>query len=320
MKKKRVSIFFLLLSIMVFLNGCNVYKQTYNGQEDKKTEDRYIVGVVTKSSTSEFWMQTNAGMEDAAAKYNIDIVSMAPDSELDREVQEKQVEKLLKSKVDALAIAPIDSYHIPECMEEIPQKNVAVVSFDTEFDNSELPYIGIDNEKAGYNLAKTLAKQLNHKGKIGIVAGGLNQRGHKDRVDGFKEYIKTEADMNIEFIESGYGNLQMSEQKVRDLMAKHPGINAIMATSAVTAMGLVDELKGTNIKIVTFDEQEDSLEAVRNGEIAALAAQSGYKIGYETICYIQKFRNKEKVDKKYYLDLDILTKENVEKYRRDYEY
>lgn len=64
-----------------------------------------------------------------------------------------------------------------------------------------------------------------------------------------------------------------------------------MATSAVTAMGLVDELKDTDIKIVAVDEQEDSLKAVENGQILALAAQSGYEIGYETIHYIQNLRN-----------------------------
>lgn len=309
----RIKCSLLLACLLIFLSGCG------SGNTGKKTENRYVVGVVTKSGTSEFWMQTNAGMEDAAAKYDMDIISMAPDSELDREVQEKQVQKLMERNVDVLAIAPIDSYHMPQYMEEIRDKNIPVVSFDTEFDNSEFYYIGIDNKTAGYNLAKTLAKQLGHKGNVGIVAGDLNQQAHKDRVEGFKEYMESEKDIHIEFIESGYANLQMSEQKVRDLMKKHPKINGIMATSAVTAMGLVDELKGNNIKIATFDEQEDSLEAVKKGQISALAAQSGYKIGYETIRYIQKLRNGEKVDKKCYLDLDILTKENVEEYRRAYE-
>ena len=80
----------------------------------------------------------------------------------------------------------------------------------------------------------------------------------------------------MKFVESGYANLQMSEQKVRDLMGQYPQIRGIMATSAVTAMGLVDELKDTDIKIVAVDEQEDSLKAVENGQILALAAQSGY--------------------------------------------
>ena len=37
-------------------------------------------------------MSVNSGMEAAAAKYDMDVITLAPDSELDREVQEKQVE------------------------------------------------------------------------------------------------------------------------------------------------------------------------------------------------------------------------------------
>ena len=81
-----------------------------------------------------------------------------------------------------------------------------------------------------------------------------------------------------------------------------------MATSAVTAMGLVDELKDTEIKIVAIDEQEDSLKAVEEGTIKALAAQSVYEIGYETI-----------LEKEHYLDVEILTQDNIKAYRRNHE-
>ena len=103
----------------------------------------------------------------------------------------------------------------------------------------------------------------------------------------------------MKFVESGYANLQMSEQKVRDLMGQYPQIRGIMATSAVTAMGLVDELKDTDIKIVAVDEQE-----------------SGYEIGYETIHYIQNLRNGKHLKKKYYLNAEILTQDNVKEYRK----
>ena len=168
----------------------------------------------------------------------------------------------------------------------------------------------------GRSIAQELAEQLDHKGQVGIVAGDLKQKGHRERVEGFEEYMKSEPEMTVKFVESGYANLQMSEQKVRDLMGQYPEIRGIMATSAVTAMGLVDELKDTDIKIVAVDEQEDSLKAVENGQISALAAQSGYEIGYETIHYIQKLRNGKHPKKKYYLNAEILTQDNVKEYRK----
>ena len=278
----------LLLMTVILCCGCS------NHSSWQKAKDRYVVGVVTKSNTSEYWMSVNSGMEAAAAKYDMDVITLAPDSELDREVQEKQVEKLIDQNVDALAVAPIDSYHVPDYLDEIEKKKIT----------------------AGYQLAQELAEQLDHKGQVGIVAGDLKQKGHRERVEGFEEYMKSEPEMTVKFVESGYANLQMSEQKVRDLMGQYPQIRGIMATSAVTAMGLVDELKDTDIKIVAVDEQEDSLKAVENGQILALAAQSGYEIGYETIHYIQNLRNGKHLKKKYYLNAEILTQDNVKEYRK----
>ena len=198
----------------------------------------------------------------------------------------------------------------------LEKKKITAVCFDNGMVGGELPYIGIDNHKTGYQLAQELAEQLDHKGQVGIVAGDLKQKGHRERVEGFEEYMKSEPEMTLKFVESGYANLQMSEQKVRDLMGQYPQIRGIMATSAVTAMGLVDELKDTDIKIVAVDEQEDSLKAVENGQILALAAQSGYEIGYETIHYIQNLRNGKHLKKKYYLNAEILTQDNVKEYRK----
>ena len=60
-------------------------------------------------------------------------------------------------------------------MEKIKEKNIPVVTFDTGFGEQEIPYIGIDNYKTGYELGKELAKQMDHTGQVGVVAGDLNQ-------------------------------------------------------------------------------------------------------------------------------------------------
>lgn len=316
-KKKIADCLAGILTVSVLVSGCSFSHRIADVSE--KVQDHQVVGVVTKSNTSEYWMSVNSGMEAAAAKNNMEIIFMAPDSEQDKAVQEKQVEKLVEQQVDAVAISPIDSYSVPEYMELIQQKNIPVVSFDTGFEDRELPYIGIDNYKTGYELGKELARQLDHQGQVGIVSGDLDQMGHRERARGFQDYMASEPEMTVSFVESGYANMQMSEQKVRALMQEYPQVKGIMATSAVTALGLADVMKDTDIKIVAVDEQEDSLDALEKGEICALAAQSGYDIGYETIECIVKMCRGETVEMENYLDAQILTQENLQAYRREHE-
>ena len=57
-------------------------------------------------------------------------------------------------------------------------------------EDADVPYIGIDNEKLGYELGEQLAKALDHKGKIGVIAGDFKQAGHRMRVAGFEKYME----------------------------------------------------------------------------------------------------------------------------------
>ena len=82
-------------------------------------------------------------------------------------------------------------------LDEIEKKKITAVCFDNGMVGGELPYIGIDNHKTGYQLAQELAEQLDHKGQVGIVAGDLKQKGHRERVEGFEEYMKSEPAMPI---------------------------------------------------------------------------------------------------------------------------
>ena len=95
---------------------------------------------------------------------------------------------------------------------------------------------------------------------------------------------------------------------------KYPDIDGIMTTSAVTALGLSEAVEGRGISIVSVDAQEDALKAVKEGQIVALGAQSGYQIGYETIKYIVNDLNGKGTGEDEILDSQVLTIENIDTY------
>lgn len=312
-KSKVISVCLIFGILSVGLSGC-AQTGTY-----RETEEKYVVGVVTKSSSSEYWMSVHSGMEAAASELDMEVVFLAPDSELKQDVQEKLVEKLIERNVDALAVAPINSYDTPAYMEEVEESKIPTVSFDTAFEKQKFPYVGIDNKQIGYRLAEVLAEEIGHKGEVGIVSGSLEQMGHKERVEGFLEYMETEPEITVAFTESGYANLRMSGEKVRSILQEYPDVKGIFTTSAVTALGLSDATGDRDIKIVTIDEQKDALDAIESGALSALAMQSGYEIGYETISLLNKMRNNEECSEDFLVETEILTQENVAEYRREHE-
>lgn len=310
--RKRKNAGLMILSLIIFVTlvimaGC---QREYSNEE----EDIYVVGVVMKSSTSEYWRSIRSGMETAAKEYNMEVVFFSPESELSEEAHEKMIRMLLRSDVDAVAVSAINSYGLADYFEQAEQAGIPLISYDTEFENETVPYIGIDNVKAGYELAKILSSELDHKGEVGIITGDLNQAAHRQRVEGFTEYMNKETDIKIAFIESGYSNRQMSEQVLHGIQEEYPELGGIMATSAVTAVGISDALAGEGVKIVTVDAQQDVFTALQKGQITAAAAQSGYDIGYETIRYIDKFRSEKVTEQDWILDAEVLNADNVDAY------
>lgn len=285
--------------------GCSEKKEVASGEKP------YTIGVITKSKTSEYWMTVYSGMEKAAKDYGVSVLVVSPDTETNDRLQKKMIEDLIIKGVDALAISPIQSYDVDDYLEKAREREIPVFAYDTRIMNHNIPYIGIDNKKAGRDLAQYMAEQIGHEGQVGIITGDLNQTAHDERMKGFRSYIEEHTSIEISFLESGYSNLQMSEKEISRLMEKHPGIDGIFATSAVTALGIMDYMREQPVLIVTVDAQQDAIEAVKDGGIAALAAQSGYDIGYETIRYILEHKGKkgERDDK--ILKAEIVTKDNI---------
>lgn len=295
---------------MVLLSGCS------KRQETVTRSDQYVIGVVTKSRDSEYWMSVCSGMEKAADEEGVSVLIVSPDTETDVLLQKKMIQDLLDKKVDALAVSPIDSYSNADYINEAKEMGIPVFSYDTQIADANVPYIGIDNEKAGRELAEYLAGQLAGKGKVGIISGDLKQTAHASRMNGFKDYLEKNTEIEVAFAESGYSNLQMSEREISRLMKDNPDISGIFATSAVTALGIMEYMKGSPVTIVTVDAQEDAIDAVKNGGIAALASQSGYEIGEETVRYIVNYKNGIDQEDQKILPVEVITYENVEDYEK----
>ena len=102
MRKKHICML-VAVSGLLSLSGC--------GQSAKNTEEEVTIGVVTKSKSSEYWLSVCDGMEDAAEKYNVDVVILSPDAETEENVQKNMIRDLLKTDIQALAVSPINTVH-----------------------------------------------------------------------------------------------------------------------------------------------------------------------------------------------------------------
>jgi ribose transport system substrate-binding protein len=84
------------LGLLLALSACN---------RDKKR----VIAVIPKGNAHLFWQSVHAGAVAASRETGIDIIWDGPASETDYTGQLKVVDAMINRRVDAIALAPIDS-------------------------------------------------------------------------------------------------------------------------------------------------------------------------------------------------------------------
>lgn len=307
--KKRVELIVVLISVIILLLGC----VSDNSISIKNKE--FTIGVVTKAKDSEYWMSYISGINKAAVDFDVNVILLSPQTETETEVQCQMITDMLDKEIDAIAISPIDSHEM-SVLKYAEEKGIPVYATDSAYFSTEIPYIGYDNKKMGEDLAAITNRYLEGHGSVGVISGSLSQAGHRERVEGFCEYLAKYSSIRTAFVIDGYSNLLLPEAEIKDLLEKNPDLGVIFVTNAVAALGLADYLatQESEIQICAMDAQQDAYEAVKNGRIMALANHSGYENGYQTIRRITEAIRENKELDETMLNAEILTKKNIYSY------
>ncbi|MCG8482706.1 MAG: substrate-binding domain-containing protein [Clostridia bacterium] len=322
MKKTFVLIWITFL-ILISAIGCKNNELVTNGQNLDNDNEQLRIGIVLKALDSEHWQTMKKGAEKAARDLGIDLIVRAPDKETNVAMQFRLIEDLMDQNVDAIGIAPCDSTAIIPIIEEAKQNNIHVFTIDTDADTDVVSFIGTDNFLAGKMAGERIIEVLGGKGNVVLITGVLEQQTHRDRRLGFKKAIEG---TEIEIIEQRQANSdsELAMEEMNQLFESHEDIDAVFATNALMALGVLEAIeaneKTDEIKLIGFDIQQELLEGVKNGKVDSVIAQNPYDMGYETVQSAVNYLRGEPVEKRTDTGTELITVENVDKYKEQYCY
>src|SRR5690554_4271825 len=106
--------------------------------------------------------------------------------------QLKQIDELIKLGVQALAIVPIDHPMISEKLAELAERNIKVVTFNTDIGGAKrLCYVGNDYLRSGSTAAGLLGRLADGRNwRILVLTGSVSMLGHNQRIHGFHSTLK----------------------------------------------------------------------------------------------------------------------------------
>ncbi len=228
------------------------------------------------------------GFEDAAARYGVLAEVDAP-PRFDVALQVKVIEDLIARGVNGIAISANDDQGLVSVIHEAVQAGIKVITFDAPAPSSEaLTYIGTDNEAAGYDAGKRMAKAMGGRGSIAILQGGLDATNLNLRTRGFKRAL-AEASPRItvvSVVDEG-GDFAESVNRTEALLAEHPTLSAIFSVSAegapAAAAVVKRQGKAGRVLVAGFDDLGDTLQGIRDGAVVFCVVQNTYKMGWLSV-------------------------------------
>src|SRR5215468_4602611 len=267
------SVIFILISLLILANGsCNLTKKPR------------IVFVT--NNASDFWTIARKGTEKAQAELpNVKIeFQINPDGSAAG--QQRLVDDLLATGIAGMAISPVDPKNQTQLINRAASQAL-VFTQDSDAPNSNRAcYIGTDNEAAGRQAGELVKEALPQGGKIMVFVGTMDAQNAQDRYRGLKQTLEG-AKVEIIDIRTDGGETVNAKRNAADTLVKYPDISGMVGLWAYNGPAILGAVKEAGkigkVKIVTFDEEDDTLAGIKDGSIHATVVQQPFEFGYQSM-------------------------------------
>jgi ribose transport system substrate-binding protein len=292
MKKAAAILSFLLPLLLlppVFAAGAREPRAAGAAAGDSSARsDGQLTFVMVPKGTHPYFEPAYRGFDQAARRYGIQTEIDAP-PRFDVALQVKVIQDLIARGVDGIAISANDDAGLGAVIHEALRAGIKVITFDAPAPSSEaLTYIGTDNESAGYEAGKRMARAMGGRGSLAVLQGGLGAANLNLRTRGLRRGL-AEAGPRIEVVsvvDEG-GDFSESVNQTEALLRRFPGLNAIFSVSAEGSPAAAAVLKrqGRSGKVIVagFDDLRDTLTGIRDGSIVFCVVQRTFKMGWMSV-------------------------------------
>jgi ribose transport system substrate-binding protein len=307
------------------------------GKEDaaSSTGGKIKVAYVT-NGIDPFWNVAAAGAKAGAKEFDAQVEIVMPQGLDD---QKRKVEGLLARGIDGIAISPIDATNQVGFLDEASAKT-NLITHDSDAPGSKrLCFVGMDNYNAGRAAGKLVKEAIPEGGKIMIFVGRLEQLNAQQRRQGVidevldrpvqpSDALKYDPQAGelkggkYTFVSTRTDGFDYAKAKANaeDSMASTPDLACMVGLFAYNAPMCLEAIKGANkagkIKVVSFDEQDPTLQGIKDGTVHGTVSQQPFQYGRHSVRILAGLARKDKsvLPPKGFLEVEIrvVKKDNVD--------
>lgn len=285
------------------------------------TGKKFKLAFVTNNA-SDFWTIAHKGVNKAEQELGLQVEYRTPTKGAAE--QTNILKDLLSKQTEGIAMSPVDPANQTGLINDTSSKAL-VFTQDSDAPNSKRTcYIGTNNEEAGRQAGAELKKAIPNGGNIMIFVGATDAQNAADRIKGLTEAI---AGSNIKILGTRTDGTDRTRAKanVSDALVKNSDLAACVGIWSYNGPGILNAVKAANkvgkVKIVCFDEEDETLSGVKSGAISATVVQNPFEFGYQSIKNMNAYLGGDKAvvpaSKQIFVPTRVINTANVDKFREE---
>jgi ribose transport system substrate-binding protein len=299
----------LMCAALMMLSGC--------AREGSSTRRLAFI----TNNAADFWTIARKGTEKADAEL-ADVTVEFRLGDGTAAAQKRIVDDLLAKGVDGIAISPVDPANQTAMLNDAAKQAIVFTQDSDAPDSKRECYVGTDNVAAGRQAGELIKEGLPQGGRIAVFVGKLDARNAQERLQGIKEAI---AGTKIEIIDVRTDDTDQVRAKanVSEMLVGHPDVAALVGLWNYNGPAILNAVRDAGkigqIKIIAFDEDDETLTGVKEGAIVGTVVQQPFEFGYQSVTLLEKALKGDRsgipVSKQLFIPTMVLRQDQVDAFK-----
>ncbi|WP_394238698.1 substrate-binding domain-containing protein [Niallia oryzisoli] len=253
----------------------------------KIKEGKYKAAIVMHYAGNDWATAQINGLKAAFERMGIEVVAVT-DAQFKAEKQVSDIETVLAKDPDIIISIPVDAVSTANAYKKAAEAGVKVVFMDNvpsglQAGKDYISVVSADNYGNGVVAADIMAKELDGKGKIGVVYHDADFFVTKQRTEAFEKTIQEKyPDIKI-VARGGIASESDGEKVTSGLLTKNPDLDGLFVVWDVPAEGALAAVRTAgkeDMVITTIDLGTNvALAIASGGNIKGLGAQLPFDQG-----------------------------------------
>jgi ABC-type sugar transport system substrate-binding protein len=249
----------------------------------------------------------------------IELTARAPDKESDHRGLAQICRSLIRSGIDAVAIASRCESVLP-VVRDLNRARIPVFLFNASNrleDVHVVCYIGYRQREAGREVGRYLARILRGRGSV-LILKGLASISSLDRAAGFRAEIARDPKMHVAATRRADWEREKARRVVERFL-KQRSLDAIVAVNDEMALGASDAMAAARrqgeLFVVGLDGTRAALQSIRDGALTATLNTNPREMGRILMrTVVRGLNRRERVEPEILPPINIVDLENVAHY------